>query len=120
MIIDGNYTRTDEVHGEEVRLDLRVATLLGFHKGVDKDSINSMLEAIARNCVFPSVKIVQVGVNCYAMAFLINPEDGKPDGGHHRAYAHYCANKLLRCEIVPARYKAHNATIPIQQMVCRE
>ena len=118
MIIDGNYT--DEVHGEEIMLDLRVATLLGFHKVVDKKEIESMLEAIAKNIIFPPVRIIKIGQNNYSMAFLINPEDGKPDGGHHRAFAHYQADKPLRCEVVPVRYRAVHATIPIQDMVYRE
>ena len=78
-----------------------------------------MLEAIAKNNLFPSVKIVRIGQDNYSMAFLINPEDGKPDGGHHRAFAHYRANKPLRCEVVPVKYRASHATIPIQDMVYR-
>ena len=119
MMIDGNYFRTDEVQGEEVLLDLRVVDLLGFHKGVDRKVIDSMLESITNNFVFPPVKVVQVREKLYTLAFLINPEDGKPDGGHHRAYAHYCANKPLRCEIVPEMHRASHAVIPIQEITYR-
>lgn len=119
-MIDGPYTTTKEVHGEEVFLDLNKVRILGFHKGVDKKDVESLIEAISKDAVFPPVKVVRSGEKIFSLAFLIDSETGKPDGGHHRAYAHYLAGKKLRCEIVPFCYLAQNAKIAIQDLVYRE
>jgi uncharacterized ParB-like nuclease family protein len=119
VIYSGNFTKISEIEGEERMLDLKKINLIGFHKGVDKEKVLSMLEAIAHNAQFPPVKVVEINEENYSMCFLVDDETMKPDGGHHRAYAHYLADKKLKVKIVSRKY-IHNIGINIREMTWRE
>jgi hypothetical protein len=75
-----------------------------------------MLRSIEQEKLFKPVNLVQFSRNIYFMAFLIDDEQGKPDGGHHRAYAHYLANKPLSCRIVNPKW-IRRGTIDIRDLI---
>lgn len=119
MIIEGNYTKVSQVSGIETELDLRTILLYGFQRGVFRKNVEDIQRKIRLDEKFQRVNVVRVRSEFY-MAFLINDNDGKPDGGHHRAYAHYLENKALSVKIVDEKYICHPPLILINDMKLRE
>jgi hypothetical protein len=116
MILDGNYTKVSQVSGIETELDLYKVRLYGFQKGVFRKNVEDIRERIKAGEMFQRVNVIQQSDSEFYMAFLINDEDGKPDGGHHRAYAHYLENKVLPVRIVEKQYICHPSWILINDI----
>lgn len=99
-----DFTGVSEVKGIEAFLNLKVDNLIGFHKKVEEEKIKEMVELLKKGHSFPPVKVVKLMEHVYHMAFLIDEKTGHPDGGHHRAYAHFVAEKPLNVEIIDKKY----------------
>lgn len=118
VMIEGNYTKVSQVSGIEYELDFFRDNLYGFQRGVFRESIENIRQKIREGKILPSVNVILQNNNFY-MAYLIEDETGKPDGGHHRAYAHYIEGKVLPARIIDKKYMAFNSRINIKDIIVK-
>lgn len=118
VMIEGNYTKVSQVSGIEYALDFSRDNLYGFQRGVFRENIEDIRQKIHKGLIPPSVKVIRQNNNFY-MAYLIEDETGKPDGGHHRAYAHYLEGKFLPVSIIDPKYIAFNSRINIKEIIMK-
>ncbi len=87
-----------EVEFKEIELNLREIDLRGWETHVSDLLVDSYVKGIEMRDVFPSVPVVQISQNLYDLyRGCIDPNNL---GGHHRAVAHFIANRPLKCEVV--------------------
>jgi len=91
--------------GDIVFLDLNKVRLFGFERETLASKVDRMIKSIeAGDEDFPPVPVKKFNKSTYALTH--QPDStGKADGGHHRAVAHYIANKPLKCMLVEGKYK---------------
>ncbi len=116
MIYSGNYTTITEVEGSIIYLDLQKTMLFGFHKTVDKSLVDKYRVLIREGVNFPAVMVTTTDSTNFYLTFLLDPAQGKPDGGHHRAFSFYLENEPLLCKKVSNEHKATYADIPIKDL----
>ena len=116
-MLDSNYTQVSEAKGPEFLLYWDKVRLWGFQRTVEEEVIKSMRKFIQSGGLFPPVPVTTLTGHIYLMAFLIDDEQGKPDGGHHRAYSHYIEKKPLLCRLVDQNYTAYNSTVDVKDIV---
>ena len=89
-------------------LDLNQVTLLGFERQNLFSKVEKMVQAIeAGDNNFPPVPVKRFDYFTYALTH--EPDKiGNADGGHHRAVAHYIANKPLKCRLVEENIRWRN------------
>lgn len=78
-------------------LDLNKVTLLGWEQRNLFSKVEEMVNAIESGDNFPAVPVKKINENTYRLTMDRLYEWGRCDGGHHRAIAHYIANKPLLC-----------------------
>lgn len=116
VMIEGNYRKVSQVSGIKYSLDFSIEDLHGFQRVVFKGNIENIRQKIREGQILPSVNVIRQNNNFY-MAYLIEDETGKPDGGHHRAYAHYIEGKVLPVRIIDEKYIAFNSRINIKEII---
>jgi len=85
---------------KEINLDLNKVELRVFEREVYDVIVDNMIKDIEVGNEFPPVPVYRIGENCYCLTPGLRDERGFVEGGHHRAVAHYIANKPLRCRLV--------------------
>jgi hypothetical protein len=85
-----------------VYLDLNKVRLLGFEREVLSSKIEEMVQSIeVGDNDFPPVPVKRFDNTNYALTHQpVKGQRGKADGGHHRAVAHYIANRPLKCRLI--------------------
>lgn len=120
VMFDGNFTWISQVSGIETEINLGKTKLYGFQRGVFRNGIEDIRRKIREEFQFPRVNVIASGGDFY-LAFLVDDRTWKPDGGHHRAYAHYLEQKPLSVRVVDRKYIACPPVwIPITDLILRD
>lgn len=82
-------------------LDLMHQDLYGWETPQSKERVEEFLVALQEGAVFPAVAVYEEPDGYYLTPSIEN-FDGTPDGGHHRAVAHYLGGIPLRAKILSA------------------
>jgi hypothetical protein len=120
VIMDGFFGTSDGVTGIKTSLDLCKNELFGFQYTVSPTRIDNYCKLIRSGAEFPRVCVTTADNQSYHIAFLTDPKNGKPDGGHHRAYAYFLEKRPLPVKIIPLCYQNRRSRIPIQDMTFTE
>lgn len=78
-------------------LDLNKVTLLGFEQRNLYSKVEEMVNAIERGDDFPPVFVRHLYGDTYRLTHDRVEGKFRPEGGHHRAIAHYITNIPLKC-----------------------
>ncbi len=83
----------------EVFLDLVRDNLYGWETPQSKQRVDKYLEALKDGAMFPAVAAYEVDNDFYLTPTIELP-NGLPDGGHHRAIAHFLGGVPLRVRVL--------------------
>jgi hypothetical protein len=99
----------------ETYLDLRIVTLYGWEQYKSDKVILEIQDSILNGNDFNAVKVEMIDETTFQIA-KEKLNNNRLDGGHHRAYAHYLANKKLKC-IITKRIPQLTETIKIKDII---
>ncbi len=90
-------------------LDLHAVDFYGFQSELDSDNLASILRGVDAGDSFDPLAVRRVLEReiYFLDATVVNANSGRPEGGHHRAYAH-----LLRKKPLPVHVRATLACLP--------
>ena len=103
---------------EEVSLDLAKIDLFGWEPRKSDLIVKEIVRLLESGFRFPKVKILKINETAYSLDDRPNTysRSGNPPGGHHRAIAHFKANKPLECLIVGEREELFSDAINIRDI----
>jgi len=104
--------------GEILTVDLESTRLFGWEKRKSDKVIDALIKAIERGADIPPVRVYAERDDLFLAASIHPSNEGSlsPDGGHHRAIAHYIAGAPLPVKILQGENCVRYTPIPINDI----